>query len=55
MAVQSKEANASNNGTFASPCEPQQVTHNGPKGQQQTNVADKMDERDKTEGEKPSK
>lgn len=55
MAVQSKEADARNNGTFASSCESQKVTHNGPKGEQQTEVAHKMNEGDKTDSEKPSK
>lgn len=55
MAVQSKEADASNNGTFASPWESQQVTHNWPTDEQQTEFADKLDESDKTEGNKPSK
>lgn len=55
MAVQSKEAEASNEGTFALPCESQQITHNWPTGEQQTEVADMLDDNDKTEGKQPSK
>lgn len=57
MAVQSKEADASNNlnGTLASPCESRHVTHNSPTGEQQAEVADMLDDSDQIEGKKPSK